>query len=107
MHSRLRAVVHWVGIVATLMWAHSVRPYTTFSGLAPKERQSLAQGVPPWDSILCVLVVKAYPWKWRSTIRWAANTATVASGIPVGPVVTRGITLLSQTNRLSTSWDSK
>jgi hypothetical protein len=42
----------------TLLWAHSVRPYTHFSNLAPKERQSPGQGAPPWASLLCVSVVK-------------------------------------------------
>jgi len=39
-----------------LLWAHSVRPYTQLSGLAPKERQTLSQGIPPWLSLLCVFV---------------------------------------------------
>jgi hypothetical protein len=45
---------------------HSGRPLTErplpwarrISGIAPKERQSLSQGVPPWRSLLCVFV----PW---------------------------------------------
>jgi len=40
------------GFVTILLWAHSVRPYTHLVDLAPKERQSLAQGVPPWDSLI-------------------------------------------------------
>ena len=36
--------------------AYSVLPYTSFSGLAPKELQNLSQGVPPWLRFLCVLV---------------------------------------------------
>jgi len=34
-------------LIRNILWAHSVRPYIRLSGLAPKERQSLSQGVPP------------------------------------------------------------
>jgi len=51
-----------------LLWAHSVRPYTHLSGLAPKERQSLAQGVSPWDSLLCVFV--SLWWNFSSVSWW-------------------------------------
>jgi hypothetical protein len=41
-----------------LLWA---RPYSSLLDLAPKERQSLAQGAPPWASLLCVFVVRSVP----------------------------------------------
>jgi hypothetical protein len=43
-------------LIKIVLWAYAVRPYTHLLDLAPKERQSLAQGVPPWDSLLCVFV---------------------------------------------------
>ena len=36
--------------------ALSAGPYTHLSGIAPKERQNLAQGGTPWDSLLGALV---------------------------------------------------
>jgi hypothetical protein len=34
----------------------AVRPYYRLPEIALKERQGLAQGVSPWDSLLCVSV---------------------------------------------------
>ena len=45
-----------------------MNPYTHLSGLAPKERQSLAQGVSPWDSLLCVFV--SLWWNFSSVSWW-------------------------------------
>ena len=45
--------------------------------------------------------------KEKYSVKEAAKTVTEACGVPVFPVVVRGITLPSQMNRLSTSWDSK
>ena len=55
----------------TLLWAHSVRPYTHFSGLAPKERKGSAGQVV--SSLYCLLPVcfqKSNEWvNFRITAR--------------------------------------
>ncbi len=62
-------------------------PEGHYNNLAPKERQSLSQGVLPWFSLLCVFV----PWWYVSslclcgeTLLFTAERGETASGDWVG-----------------------
>jgi len=54
------------------------------SSIAAKQRLSLAQGAPPWDSLLCVFVVKI-PKAATTTLLWAYSVRPYTSISGIAP----------------------